>query len=65
MASVAEQLQRYRAINASKMAALKSHHPLSSVPFTHPNTQEYFKALMKRWQDQDNNEMSNLQISQK
>lgn len=50
MSSIAEQLQKYRAMNARKTAALHQFHPMITPSFTHPKTTEYFKALMQRWQ---------------
>lgn len=49
MTSVTEQLQKYRALNARKNAALLKNHP-QAIICKHPKTSDYFQALMQRWQ---------------
>ena len=51
MYSVVEQLQKYRAMNARNRSTIQHYHP-HAVACRHPNTNDYFKALMLRWQDQ-------------
>lgn len=51
MASVAEQLQTYRALYTNSRVVLKeSASGMRRISFTHPRTMEYFRELNRRWQ---------------